>query len=145
MGCEGARGRVLVVAGSPQVASAGTLREAARGCGAVASLLRQEGSMQKSLKTFLNENYPNLEFVTNINEFKGAYQDKSVMYLIAETPNDGATFQQTALLPYSELALFSRVVENENHTSQNISIGHGGVIVAKEQNIVRGVVAGGNG
>ena len=40
MGCEGARGRVLVVAGSPQVASAGTLREAARGCGAVVAVDR---------------------------------------------------------------------------------------------------------
>lgn len=40
MGAGDARGRVLVVAGSPQVASADTLREAARGCEAVVAVDR---------------------------------------------------------------------------------------------------------
>ncbi|RDU70413.1 hypothetical protein CQA66_08370 [Helicobacter aurati] len=111
---------------------------------ALSALLKLEGKMQKSLKTYLKENYPNLEIVINVNEFKGAYQNKSVMLLIAETPDDGSTEKRSVLLPYSELALMSRVSQKETHISQNISIGHGGAVVIKPQNIARGVVADGN-
>lgn len=112
---------------------------------AVSSLLQLDGNMQKSLRVYLQENYPQLQLVTNVNEFKGAYQGKSVMYLIGETPTDGTSEANTAYLPYSELALFGRIVEKESHTSQNISIGHSGVVILKPQNVVRGVIANGNG
>lgn len=111
---------------------------------ALSSGLLLEGNMQKTLKAVLLETFPKLEIVTSVTEFSGAYNDKSIIYLIAETKDDGSIIQNTIDLPYSEMALFGRVVQKENHSSQNISIGHAGLIVNKEQNIVRGVVKNGN-
>lgn len=112
---------------------------------ALSAALKLDGNMQKSLRQYLKENYENMEIVTAVTEFKGAYDSKSVMYLIAETPLDGSMEKRTAINPYSEIALFGRAVEKENHISQNVSIGHSGTVVLKPQNIVRGVVANGNG
>jgi len=112
---------------------------------ALSAALKLDGNMQKSLRQYLLENYPNMEIITAVNELKGAYNGKSVVYIIAETPIDGSMEKRTAINPYSELALFGRVVEKENHVSQNLSIGHSGTVVLKPQNVVRGVVANGNG
>lgn len=106
--------------------------------------LKVEGNMQKTLMSVLKETYPNLTIVSNVNEFRGAYNDKSVIYILAETPDDGSLVKRTAKAPYSELGLFSRVDERENYISQNISIGHCGVVFNKPYNVVRGVVASGN-
>lgn len=111
---------------------------------ALSAGLLLEGNMQRTLKEALQYTFPKLKIVTGVNEFKGAYNGKSIMYLIAETPQDGSSVINTLDLPYSEMALFGRVVQMENYTSQNISIGHAGLIVNKEQNVARGVVANGN-
>lgn len=111
---------------------------------ALSAGLLLEGNMQRTLKEALQYTFPNLKIITGVNEFKGAYNGKSIIYLIAETPQDGSSITNTCDLPYSEMALFGRVVQMENHSSQNISIGHAGLIVNKEQNVARGVVANGN-
>lgn len=107
-------------------------------------LLNLEGNMQKTLRVVLKENYPNLTIIDNIANFQGAYNNKSVAFLIAETINDGSDVKNTAMLPYSEIGLMSRLTEKENSISQNISAGFCGAVFKKSFNVTRGFFAEGD-